>query len=150
VIAEFPKQLNSYATEGVEEALNDIMLTAARLRSQLSDLKVASNAKPTVAVRLQNTARYELFQAEKDVLQALCRSGETTILKADEANPEGSLQGYVNDEITIFVKVIGLVNIEDEIARIAKRVTQLEDFKAKMAKKMSIADYENKVPEKVR
>lgn len=78
------------------------------------------------------------------------RSGETLILKADDPNPEGSLQGYVNDEITIFVKVIGLVNIEDEIARIAKRVTQLEDFKAKMVKKMSIPNYEEKVPEKVR
>lgn len=62
-----------------------------------------------------------MFIAEKDVIQSLTRAGEVIVLRDGEAEPEGCLSGFVSEEITVYVKVIGLIDIKLELARIAKR-----------------------------
>jgi valyl-tRNA synthetase len=72
------------------------------------------------------------------------------VISNEEAEPAGCLKGFVSDEIQIFVKVIGLIDISLETGRINKRVKQLEDLKAKLVQKCSMAGYEQKVPANVR
>jgi len=91
-----------------------------------------------------------MFNAEKDVIQSLTKAGEVIVLKAGDADPEGCLSCFVSDEITVYVKVIGLIDIKLELARIAKREKQLSDLKEKLVKKMSAASYLERVPENVR
>jgi len=56
----------------------------------------------------------------------------------------------VSEGISVFVKVIGLIDIKLEIARITKRLKQLEDLASKLQEKMNAPTYMDKVPEKVR
>lgn len=56
-----------------------------------------------------------MLTAEKDVLQALSRAGEFLVLSGADKEPEGSLSGFVSDEITVYVKVIGLIDIKLEL-----------------------------------
>jgi valyl-tRNA synthetase len=65
-IAAFPTELESY--QGVETQMHTLLETGKNLRSQLASLGVASNAKPTVAVKTTNAETYRMFIAEKDVL----------------------------------------------------------------------------------
>jgi valyl-tRNA synthetase len=60
------------------------------------------------------------------------------------------LKGFVCDGISIYVKVIGLIDIKLEVGRINKRVKQLEDLKLKLNQKIGAPGYETKVPENVR
>lgn len=48
------------------------------------------------------------------------------------------------------MKVIGLIDIKLEIARINKRCKQLEDLSSKLKEKIDAPTYMEKVPEKVR
>lgn len=78
------------------------------------------------------------------------KAGETIVIGANDEVPVGCLRGFVSDEISIYVKVIGLIDIKLEVGRINKRVKQLEDLKQKLNQKITAPGYETKVPENVR
>ena len=83
-------------------------------------------------------------------MTSLVKAGETIVITAGEADPEGCLRGFASDDISIYVKVIGLIDIKLEIVRINKRTKQLEDFMQKLDQKIKMPGYESKVPESVR
>lgn len=149
-IAEFPTELQAYSEEGVEAQMQTLLETGRVLRSQLASLNVPSNARPTVAVKINNPKTLTVFNAEKDVIQSLTRAGEVIVLGMSDSEPEGCLSSFVSDEITGYVKVAGLIDIDLELARIQKRSKQLSDLHEKLTKKMAAASYSERVPEKVR
>jgi len=63
----------------------------------------------------------EIFENESQVFKSLVRSGATRVLSAADADPEGCLKSYLNEQITIYVKVVGVIDIKDEIQRVSKR-----------------------------
>ena len=147
-VAPFPRELVSF--DGVEEPMQALLETGRVLRQQLAALNVASNARPTVAVRAQSAQTKAMFVAEKDVIQSLARAGEVIVLGGAEPEPEGCVSGFVSDDITVYVKVIGLIDIKLELARLAKRRKQLAGLKQKLSDKMAAASYLERVPEQVR
>ena len=72
------------------------------------------------------------------------------MLGADDLVPAGCLKGFVSENISVFVKVIGLIDIKLEIARITKRLKQLEELASKLQEKINAPTYTEKVPEKIR
>jgi len=138
------------AYPGSEEQMQTLNETVKTFRSQLASYGVANNAKPTLAVKATNAATHSMLMAEAEVLKSLTKAGELIVLRGDETEPEGCLSGFVSDEITVYVKVIGLIDIKLELNRIAKRQKQLTDLKEKLLKKMQAASYLERVPENVR
>jgi len=67
-IAPFPAQLTSFAAEGVEDEMTELLNTKKALLSQLAALNVASNARPTVAVKALDAKIAAIFIQEKDVI----------------------------------------------------------------------------------
>lgn len=130
--------------------MTELLNTRKALLSQLSALNVASNARPTVAVQARDPVINAVFDQEKEVIASLVKAGEVLVLKPDEAAPQGCLKGFVSENISAYVKVLGLIDIKLEMARITKRLKQLEDLASKLQQKMSIPDYEDKVPLKIR
>jgi len=147
-IAHFPEGCMSF--EDAEKQMETLTLTAQKIRSQLASLGVASNAKPTIMLQGASEDVYQMFCAEKLVIQAQVKSGETIILKPGEKEPEGVLKGFVNESIFSFVKIEGAVDVKTEINRLEKRAAQLNKQLAGTKQKMSIPNYEQKVPENVR
>jgi valyl-tRNA synthetase len=84
------------------------------------------------------------------VFKSLIRSGEVTILSTEDKDPEGCLKNFINNDITIFVKIVGIVDIQLEIDRVNKRNTQLAKLIEGLEKKINMKGYEQKVPEEVR
>lgn len=80
----------------------------------------------------------------------MIRAGATKVLSAADPEPKGCLKSYLNDKLTIYVKVVGLIDIKLEVERVQKRNAQLADLMQKLQKKMQMKDYEKKVPENVR
>ena len=122
-ISAFPqKQILPFETTNIEENMNKLTNTVKSVRSQLAALNVASNAKPTIIVQTSSQALLQVFKSETPVLTSLMKSGETIILSAEEKIPDGCVKGFVSDEISTFVKVIGLIDLNLEINRINKRI----------------------------
>lgn len=130
--------------------MGQLLDTVSALRSQLAALGVASNAKPTIAVQSRTPELHKMFLSQKDVIEALVKSGETNIIAKGEAEPEGSLKGFVSEDISVYVKVIGLIDVKLEIARIAKQNGKLQDLAAKLQAKMDASSYQGRVPDKVK
>lgn len=123
--------------------------TVKAFRSQIASYKIQGNVKPTIIIQASNDEMHNIFLQETAVVTSLVKAGETHVIGAQEQPPAGCLKGFVSDEISIYVKVIGLIDIKVENDRIGKRMKQLEDLKATLTKKMSIPDYEKKVPANV-
>ena len=87
-----------------------------------------------------------MFLSQKDVIEALVKSGETNIISKDEAEPEGSLKGFVSEDISIYVKVLGLIDVKLEIARIAKQNGKKQDLADKLQAKTTAPSYQTRVP----
>lgn len=105
-------------------------------------------AKPTVYVRAPND--FQVFKSESAVISSLTKAGETIILNAKDPEPEGCLKGFVSDDISSYVKVVGLIDLKVEIARIQKRQTQISKLKEGLQNKISLPSYQEKTPEKIK
>ena len=106
--------------------------------------------QPVIYIRCQDAALEKAFNAEKAVFTSLIRSGETHILSKGAKEPEGCVKSYVNEQLEIYVKVAGLLDMSLEIKRIEKRNGQLQGLLDGINKKMNMAGYLDKVPEKIR
>ena len=113
-------------------------------------MNVPSNAKPEIAIACSNPEILAMFKDEIPVVKSLVKASEVKIVVDGAELPEGYLKGFVSDEISSYVKVVGLIDIKLEIARINKRVKQVTDLMEKAIKKTKMPGYETKVPENVR
>jgi valyl-tRNA synthetase len=139
----------SFADENVESLISNLQMTVGKFRSQFAALQIAKSANPDIFIRSQNAELRGAFSAEAAVFKSLIRSGDVTILNA-ENDPEGCLKSYINDDISIYIKVVGVIDINLEIDRVLKRNSQLDKFIDGLVKKIEMKGYENKVPEAVR
>jgi valyl-tRNA synthetase len=122
-IAEFPTKgkIPSFADDGVGATYTLVQLVVGKFNSQLADLKITRNMSPTIYIRCSDPALQKVFEAEKAVFTSLIRSGETNILSKAAADPEGCVSQYVNEQLDIYVKVAGLIDMSVEVKRIEKR-----------------------------
>lgn len=127
-----------------------LQTTVGKFRSQMAALNVPKNANPEIFIRCQSPNLLKSFGAEKDIFKSLIKSGEVTAIDASAADPQGCLKSYVNEEVTIYIKIVGVIDIKLEVERVNKRNGQLQGLVDKLNKKMSFKDYEQKVPENVR
>ena len=148
-IAPFPEKLESFAAEGVEAMIANLQLTVSKFRSQFAALQISKQAQPAIFIRSTNPEILKAFEQEKSVFKSLIRSGEVTVLNGEAQDPEGCLKNFLNDEITIYVKVVGVIDIQLELDRIEKRNGQLAKLIEALEKKITMKGYEQKVPENV-
>lgn len=141
-IAPFPTTLKSFKDEGVEDHVAQLQLAVSKFRSQLVALNVPKSANPQIFIKCSDAKLKDAFSKEVDVFSSLLRASSTTILASAEADPEGCLKSYINDQMTIYVKVVGLIDLKLEIERVNKRNTQLQDLMDKLQKKMTMKGYE--------
>lgn len=90
------------------------------------------------------------FVTEAPIIQSLVKSGQVDILGPNDQDPAGCLKNHVNEDFSTLIKVVGLIDIKLEIARITKRQNELNKLMDGLKKKMSIPKYEERVPENVR
>jgi len=78
----------------------------------------------------------------------LIKCGPLNIIAGADADPTGCIKNYINDKLSIFLKAGDLA--AKELIRLEKKRKELQKAVESLEKKMSMKDYENKVPEKVR
>lgn len=150
-IAAFPTKQATFAAENVEDQLNQVMTAVKAFRSQLSALNVPKSANPSLAVRVSSDQWKSVFSSASPIIQSLVKSSQITVLgPSDASDPEGSLRNHVNEDLATYIKVVGLIDIKLEIDRLKKRQAELQKLLDDIKKKVSVANYEERVPENVR
>ncbi len=81
---------------------------------------------------------------------ALAGAESITVVRDEKAVPPGCALEIVSDAVSVYLNLKGSVDTKAEIGKLEKQRTQLFASVATIEKAMANADYETKVPEKVR
>jgi hypothetical protein len=55
------------------------------------------------------------------MLKSLLKAGSISVIDKSAPNPDGSSQLYINDDLQTYIKVVGFIDIGEEIQRKEKR-----------------------------
>jgi len=157
VIAKYPEFKEDWNKNSKEINSNfDLIMNIAKaIRSMCSSANLPPSAKPqTFIVLLGNEADTkslkELCQKESELITTLAKSKEITVLADKSLVPKGCIQDIVNNNMEVYVYLKEHIKAEDEIKRLQKKIEFNENLIEQQKKKMSVKDYDKKVPENVK
>ena len=64
--------------------------------------------------------------------------------------PQGSTQDVANNFVELYVNIKKFIKVDEEIQRLAKKIENNNNLMEGLKKKMSVKDYDTKVPENIR
>eukprot|EP00933_Yihiella_yeosuensis_P020356 TRINITY_DN1632_c0_g2_i1.p1 TRINITY_DN1632_c0_g2~~TRINITY_DN1632_c0_g2_i1.p1 ORF type:complete len:1120 (+),score=296.43 TRINITY_DN1632_c0_g2_i1:194-3361(+) len=148
-IAPFPTQVVGWNNHVVEDEMEVTSEIAKRFRSQKTSLNLAPSSRPQGFVRHSDP---EITASLKKLTSQIARMGsfgEITVLGSDDKDPAGTLRDVVSDKCIILTSVVGL-DLSQELTKLEKKMTAAQKMVASWDAKMSVPNYEEKVPAAVR
>jgi len=129
--------------------LMDLMFDVVQsTRSMLSTLNIPTKFKPKMEINCSDESKLGFFAENAIVISTLSKIGDVEVKK--EHALEGCIMHVINPQIKLYLQVKGTIDPKTEIARLEKKITQLDGMVTKIKQKMKVKGYEEKVPEEVR
>jgi isoleucyl-tRNA synthetase len=148
-IASYPMHVIAWQNETLENEMEVVSEISKQFRSQKTSAGFAPKATPNGYVRHSDEYWSIRLQKLTSQLSRMGQIGEVKVLKVSDDRPSQTLQDVVNKDCLIFTEVAGL-DLSKELEKLQKKVESAEKTVKSYEAKMSIPDYENKVPEPVR
>ena len=148
VIAEYP--VPGVTFDGTEDQVNALRKVIGAFRSQMANINVPKSASPAIYIKCQDAALGKVFKEESNVFKTLLRCGDVNVLGASDADPAQCLKDFISEEFTIYIQVVGIIDISLELKRIQKQLDQQTKLRDDLNKKINMPGYADKVPQKVR
>lgn len=150
MISSYPED-NDFLIDLVTETATDVIRqTINSARSIRAEYKIASNIK----------VDYYFVSAEESVISALtsqeddfCTLAKGNFLKKTELEsaPKGCCVKVLSEHLTLLIELTGVIDLDQEIARLNKEIVRLEPLVASYARKCNAdADVLDKLPEAVK
>ncbi|KAK7195478.1 valyl-tRNA synthetase [Novymonas esmeraldas] len=152
MLAEYPTP-SGWASPETESAMTTILDVVHSVRSTKASYSLTNKHKPDVWVTAHTPELRELFAMETMMVSTLGVVGEVNVVSpADEAAavPKGCGFSLVSKEIGVNMMLLGFIDIDKEVAKLQKQLDGLSKQIEGLKKKMSIPNYETKVPEEIR
>jgi len=156
-ITSYPAEVPEWSQNGaaVDDRVEYLMNIIKQIRALASSVNLPPSAKPDVYLvflkGIDNTDQYKkLVLEENEVILTLSKAKQITILEKTEDVPKGCLAALANKNVEVFLSVNEFIKVEEEVARLQKKLEQNQKFIENQLKKMNIKDYDTKVPESVR
>lgn len=145
-IATYPSQLASFEKEKVDESFNDLKEMVLRFRSLIAGLNIKKDQNPNIFIKCTSEATFKQFSPYGEVMRTLIKCGEASFLKGADADPEGCLQIYINDELKIFLKVVGVIEVKSACEQLQTSAATIEKRLNDAVGKTKKPNYKEKVP----
>jgi valyl-tRNA synthetase len=149
MVQEFPTAREAWAQPAIEEAMSTTQMVIHAFRSISMSYNITKE-RPTCFVVCTKDEEAEFLTTLASEIEVLSSVGKISVVRDSTKVPIGGSVKVVSDSITAFMLLKGLVDPEKEITRLGKKKDKLLKQKIGYEKKMSIKDYEKKVPEDVR
>ncbi|HYA26399.1 MAG TPA: valine--tRNA ligase [Thermodesulfovibrionales bacterium] len=130
-----------------EEEMLYIMDAVGGIRNIRGELNIAPSAEVTVLIRTFSEGTDKILVNNIPLIKRLARAGEITVGR-DVGKPKGCATG-VRDLFQIYVPVEGLLNIEEEIARLTKEKLKVAESLGFLDKKLLSEDFLKRAPQNV-
>lgn len=150
MIADYPIAVDSWANVEAEVQMSAIMDTVKAFRSMKSNYNLQPKARPEVFFSTKSADVEAALKADVEGLTTLASVGEMKQLSEGESAPPGCGVQIVNENITVYMLLKGVVDAATEIAKLDKKLDLLQKSTDALIKKTEDEGYESKVPENVR
>lgn len=129
--------------ESIEKEFEFVQKVAKAIRSARSDYNIPAKVKTEAFVISSDDKMESILHQFKSELQTLsyCSSIETV----NEA-PKGCAILTINAQCEVHLMLKGIIEVDKEIGKLEKKRELLQAGISKLKQKMSIEDYEKKVP----
>ncbi|MCL5022878.1 MAG: valine--tRNA ligase [Nitrospirae bacterium] len=145
MIAPYPTALPGDSR--AEEEMRYIMEAVTGIRNIRGELNVSPAAHVTVLLKTFGDGSERILNQNIPLIRKLARAGEVRAGKALE-KPKGAATG-VRDFFEIYVPVEGLLNIEEEIARLMKEKMKVAESLKFLEKKLLSEDFLARAPKEI-
>ena len=150
MVADYP----AFTDDRTDAAVEESMAVAQEIVKATRSLRAAYNLPPKTKAELFIVTRGDAAtDAAKEFsagIAALATCAKVDILGPDDAVPAGCGVTVINESVSVYLMLKGVVDPAAEIAKLEKKSAQTAKQIADLQKKMEMPGYETKVPENVR
>lgn len=133
----------NFVNETIEKDFEFVQKVAKALRSARSDYNIPAKTKTEAFIISSDEKTSSLLNNFKADLQTLSYCSSSDIVK--EA-PSGCAILTINAQCEVHLMLKGIIEVHKEIGKLEKKREQLQQTISKLKQKLSIEDYEKKVP----
>jgi len=150
MIADYPIAVDSFTNAEVEAQMVTVMDTVKAFRSLKSNYNVAPKANPEVFFSVKTSEARTAVNLDVAGLTSLAGVGELKELAEGESAPAGCAVSIVNEAVTVYILLKGIVDAATEITKLDKKLDVLKKSTDALIAKTEAEGYTEKVPENVR
>ena len=148
VLAEWPTESDEFVFPDAYARMNTLMEIIRTIRYLRSEVQLPPGKKAQVILRAADEKTADVLRAGMPILEKLATLDKVDIVRELEAPPKQALTAVVK-EIDIYLPLAGLVDIEQEIKRLAKEVAKLESELKRAEGKLQNQGFLAKAPQHV-
>ncbi|GAA0142995.1 aminoacyl-tRNA synthetase [Lithospermum erythrorhizon] len=147
MISEYPSLVKGWTNAAVESKMELIESVVKSLRSlrALLPAKERNERRPAFALcRVDDVAK--VIESHKLDISTLAAVSSLEILSESDAAPTGYAVSVVNENVSVYLKQQGTINVEAEREKLKMKMDELRKQQDNLAKIMSASGYQEKVP----
>ncbi len=130
-----------------EEAVAAMMQVITGIRNIRGEMSIAPSLKLAVVLHSDDESMRRIVDAHRDLVTNLARLDRLEVeIPGDK--PKASATAVI-DNATLYVSLEGIIDFQQEAARLRKAIAKAETEIAKLDRKLNNADFLNKAPENV-
>jgi valyl-tRNA synthetase len=146
-IQKWPEPPLKFIDDELEDSMEQVIKLAEAVRSACADLDVPPSKKPRVLVKCENERLAEIFNTHCEQIRNLAHSGDVEAA-VDMDKPPLSASAVIPGA-EIFIPLEGLIDIDQERARLEKELQQKRSYSEKLQNKLRNADFVKHAPTEV-
>lgn len=147
MVAEYPQARPGWEDAQAEAEVAVVLAVAAKVRSLRADYNLAPKAQPKLTLRCADEARAATLRAATREVATLSLSGEVEVIPASADVPTGCGVAVVDDAVTAHLHLRGMVDLEQELAKLEKKREAASKRAEQMERRMGDPGYKNNTPE---
>ncbi len=146
--AAFPTDLKEQPADEESEAIMALLIgIITGVRNIRGEMNIAPALKLKAMLRTENESARLTAEKHQALICNMAKLEELEITASGEK--PGSAATAVFEDVTIYVHLEGVIQIDQEIARLEKEIGKLEKEMAGVSKKLRNRDFQQKAPEAV-
>jgi valyl-tRNA synthetase len=145
MISAYPESLPQYTGEEAKVSL--LIEAVSGIRTIRGDLDIKPSAKVSVTLNMNDIHLADFFEEFRPHIERLAGVKELTVGAGLKKQAKSAV--HVSNNMTIYVPIAGLVDIEAELERLRKELRKAEEELALVERKLSNEEFVKKAPEQV-
>ena len=148
MVAPFPKENPNWHDAQAEQEIAAVKDIVTGIRNVRSEVGIHPAAKITIIFRLHTDKAKQLLTSQAEAIKTLVRAEDLETISEDASRPEGSA-AVILEDMEIFIPLKGLVDIKEELAKLAKEEEKLNKELTKSEKKLLNKNFLERAPKEI-